>query len=195
MDLLIFRSPENKQYFVDDQDVIWFHGVLLCNELGFKNPSRDIQLHTDEDERQQVPLNGRLVWFVSEPGAWGMVLAAKNRGAIDFKRKLKHEILPQIRQKGFYATDKLREQLRLTVRSMIAYHRYAESLTPVHSDKKGIPTNAKNYRAVDELSSDFYAETIKMAELMDMQDDPEVKEMVAARQAFLLETGRIDRDP
>lgn len=101
--LNVFACKESKQYFVDDNGVIWLHGHLTCERLGFKNPSRDIQLHTEVDERQKVPLGGlEDVWFVNEYGVWGMILAAKTSEAKEFKRYLKYDVLPSIRKKGGY---------------------------------------------------------------------------------------------
>jgi prophage antirepressor-like protein len=101
--LNIFDCSETKQYFVDDDGVLWLHGHLTCQRLGFKNPSRDIQLHTEVDERQKVSLGGlEDVWFVSEYGVWGMALVAKTVEAKNFKRYLKRDVLPAIRTKGGY---------------------------------------------------------------------------------------------
>jgi prophage antirepressor-like protein len=102
MFLDIFESAENRQHFVSDDGLIWLHGTLLAEKLGFKNVSQAVQLHTEEDERQQINLNGRLVWFISEYGVWGMILASKTSEALDFKRKLKREILPKLRASGGY---------------------------------------------------------------------------------------------
>lgn len=104
MNIAIFDDEylEKGQYFIDEQNMIWLHGTVLCDRLGFKNPSEAITKHTDEDERRKEDLNGRLVWFVSEPGVWGMILAAKTPEALNFKRQLKHKILPKIRTSRFY---------------------------------------------------------------------------------------------
>jgi prophage antirepressor-like protein len=104
MNIAIFDDEysEKGQYFIDEQNMVWLHGTILCDRLGFKNPSEAITKHTDEDERRKEDLNGRLVWFVSEPGVWGMILAAKTPEALKFKRHLKHKILPKIRASRYY---------------------------------------------------------------------------------------------
>ena len=103
MKIAIFDEySQQGQYFIDEQGMVWLHGTLLSKRLGFANPSEAITKHTDEDERRKEELDGRLVWYVSEPGIWGMIIAAKTPEAKAFKRKLKHDILPKLRADGFY---------------------------------------------------------------------------------------------
>jgi len=124
MFLDIFESAENQQYFKDETNLIWLHGTLLCKKLGFKNVSQAIQMHTDEDERQQIIINGRAVWFVSEYGVWGLILEAKTEDALTFKRKLKRDILPKLRASGGYimpnATSEQLEALQAEIAQMQA---------------------------------------------------------------------------
>lgn len=103
MKITIFEDDYNEkgQYFIDEENMVWMHGTVLADRLGFKNPSEAITKHTDEDERRKEELNGRLVWFVSEPGIWGMILASKTPEALEFKRDLKHKILPKLRASAF----------------------------------------------------------------------------------------------
>lgn len=103
----IFDSIENREYFLDDENMLWLHGTLLCNKLNFKNPGRDIQLHTEKSDRRQVNLEGRLVWFVNEPGTWSMIISSKTKESQTFKIKLCNEILPNIRKTGMHV-DKSR---------------------------------------------------------------------------------------
>ena len=100
----VFPEIQEKEYFQDDETgEFWFHATGVCSRMGFKNVSSALKLHTDEDERRQEVLNGRVVWFVSEAGIWGLALGSKTAEAKAFKRKLKHEILPKLRKTGMYA--------------------------------------------------------------------------------------------
>lgn len=115
MKIQLFDDLEPKQYFIDDTGLIWVHGTLLCKRLGFSKPSEAIQMHTEEDERQQVETGkiGNLPWFVSEYGIWALILQAKTLEAQNFKQKLKREILPAIRNNGGYISpDATNEQLQ-----------------------------------------------------------------------------------
>lgn len=111
----LFDDLETKQYFFDDDGMLWIHGTLLCQYLGFSKPSEAIFTHTDDDERRQIDTGklGKKPWFVSEPGVWGLILQAKTPEAKAFKRKLKHDVLPVIRAKGGYISpDASLEQVK-----------------------------------------------------------------------------------
>lgn len=90
-----FNKSKNVRSYKEDNGIDWFHGADVCKILGFTNPTAAIQLHTDDDERKKVNIGTvNDVWFVSEPGLWGLILVSKSKIAKDFKRWLKHEVLP-----------------------------------------------------------------------------------------------------
>lgn len=93
-DRVYFQNPETKEF--------WFHGSSVCKTLGFSNVTSAIALHCDEDEKLQEIWNGKATWFISEAGCYGLAMAAKNDIAKDFKRWLKHEVLPKLRASGGY---------------------------------------------------------------------------------------------
>jgi prophage antirepressor-like protein len=104
--LSLFPGVAEKHYFQDTETKeFWFHATAVCKELGFENPSRSLQMYTDEDERFQEIYQGRSVWFVSEAGCYGLAMAAKTEQAKKFKRWLKHDVLPKLRETGLYADE------------------------------------------------------------------------------------------
>ncbi len=106
-----FEASEIKS-FIDEQGMCWFQMSHLAKALGFKNATDAMNYHTDEDERQLIePLVGVNVWFVSEPGLWGMIFASKKPEAKEFKRWLKHDVLPKLRSQGLYALQQSNESL------------------------------------------------------------------------------------
>lgn len=121
MDVLaIFESNGKKEFFLDEEQMLWLNGTMLCKRLGFSNPSKSIPLHVEECDRQKVDVDAlHPAWFVNEPGTWSMILAAKTVEAKDFKRELTTKILPSIRKTGGYIkSDITPEELRSLFRGL-----------------------------------------------------------------------------
>ncbi|NJM21214.1 MAG: hypothetical protein HC907_22110 [Richelia sp. SM1_7_0] len=101
--LNVFPGIADKQYFQNSETKeFWFHATAVCKELGFQNPGRTLDMYCDDDEKFQDIVNGRVVWFVSEAGCYGLAMAAKTEKAKAFKRWLKHDVLPKLRASGGY---------------------------------------------------------------------------------------------
>lgn len=110
----IFETQGKKEFFVDEEGMLWLNGTLLCKRLGFANPSKSIPLHVDESDRQKVDVGAlHPAWFVNEPGTWSMILAARTPEAKEFKRDLTTKILPAIRKQGCYKSAEMTRQQRL----------------------------------------------------------------------------------
>lgn len=119
--LKLFPDIENPNYYQDpDTKEFWFHATGICEHLGFKNVSRTVLQHTDEDERYQDTFNGRSVWYVSEAGCYGLAMAAKSDTAKVFKRWLKHEVLPKLRAEGGYVMPDASPQQLAALQAQIA---------------------------------------------------------------------------
>lgn len=134
-----------KQYFLDELGIIWLHGTLLCKKLGFSNPTKSIQLHTEEDERQKVDictLND--AWFVNEYGVWGMILESKTLEYKEFRRELKYKILPSIRKDGGYispdATTTQLSTLQDRIAAQMAAIEQSYQLCKDTGDERGLIT-------------------------------------------------------
>lgn len=80
----------------------------VCNVLEIKN-SRDIVRRLDEDEKgvgQIDTLGGKQnMTIVNEYGLYSVIFQSKKPSAKSFKRWVTHEVLPDIRKNGFYATE------------------------------------------------------------------------------------------
>lgn len=117
--LVIFPEVSEKQYFQHpDTKEFWFHATGACKALGFENVGRTLMMYTDEDERFQEIVDGRATWFVSEAGFYGLAFASKKPEAKEFKRWLKHDVLPKLRSQGLYVTQidtPLVEQISLSL--------------------------------------------------------------------------------
>jgi prophage antirepressor-like protein len=124
IEIVLSQFSETKiKSFVDEQGLTWHQGSHLCKVLEFSNPSLTIPANTEEDERALVDIGLKSpVWFVSEYGVWGLILASKSESAQKFKRWLKRDLLPKLKSQGyaFAKTDKA------TLASASAYIQHLE---------------------------------------------------------------------
>lgn len=86
----------------------WFVASDVCKALGIAN-NRDAVARLDEDEKG-VALTDTLggvqnLTTVNEPGLYALVLSSRKPEAKAFKRWITHEVIPDIRQYGMYATN------------------------------------------------------------------------------------------
>ena len=120
-------SFENKQLgkvrtvLINDEP--WFVGKDVTDILGYKNNSRDINRHVDEDDRQNYR-NGsfktpRGVTIVNESGLYSLILGSKIPTAKEFKRWVTSEVLPSIRKHGAYLTPGKIEEVLLNPDTLI----------------------------------------------------------------------------
>ena len=98
----------------DENGEIWFIGKDIADALGYKNGSRDITCHVDEEDRKKVDLreyqNGTTgktnlkvaTWLINESGLYSLILSSKLPKAKEFKRWVTSEVLPSIRKTGKY---------------------------------------------------------------------------------------------
>lgn len=109
-DMQTFDSPEFGRLRIIQQDgILWFIGKDVAAVLEYKNPSKAIPQHVDEEDRQKqnVPTaqNGKLVaatWLINESGLYSLILSSKLPKAKAFKRWVTSEVLPSIRRTGKY---------------------------------------------------------------------------------------------
>lgn len=85
----------------------WFVGQDVAQILGYRNGSRDINRHVDEEDRQNYQ-NGtfaspRGMTVINESGLYSLILASKLPAARQFKHWVTAEVLPSIRRTGGYS--------------------------------------------------------------------------------------------
>lgn len=85
----------------------WFVASDVCKALGI-DPTSTRRLDDDEKNTlrltQGIPGNPN-VTVVNEPGLYTLVLGSRKPEAKAFKRWITHEVIPDIRQYGMYATS------------------------------------------------------------------------------------------
>jgi len=118
-DLQIFNNEEfGSIRTVQIDNEVWFVAKDLCDRLEYRNGSRDIERHVDEEDRQIIPLlignQNRNVTVVNESGIYALVLSSKMPKARQFRRWVTSEVIPSIRKTGGYKLPQtMSEALRL----------------------------------------------------------------------------------
>lgn len=87
----------------------WFVAADVCKALEINNVSMAIS-RLDDDEKNTISLTEGIPGnpnktIVNEPGLYSLVLSSRKPEAKSFKRWITHEVIPDIRQYGMYATS------------------------------------------------------------------------------------------
>lgn len=86
----------------------WFVAADVAAVLGYRMAS-DMTRNLDDDEKGthilRTPGGNQRVTVISEPGLYEAILRSRIPGAQDFKRWVKHDVLPAIRKTGRYGSD------------------------------------------------------------------------------------------
>ena len=92
---------------------IMFVGKDVADILGYRNGSRDINRHVDEEDRRKVMFfdgnQDKETTIINESGLYSLILSSKMPNAKKFKHWVTADVLPAIRKTGMYATEELLE--------------------------------------------------------------------------------------
>lgn len=90
-------------------DEPWFVAKDIADTLGYQNGSRDVNRHTDEEDRTKTMLfdgnQNKETILINESGLYSLVLSSKLPNAKQFKRWVTSEVLPSLRKYGTYSMD------------------------------------------------------------------------------------------
>lgn len=92
----------------------WFVVADVCKALELSDTSKAAErLDADELTRIKFVSGGqeREMFFANEPGLYSLVLGSRKPEAKAFKRWITHEVIPEIRRHGMYATPETAEQI------------------------------------------------------------------------------------
>lgn len=122
----LFKNPEFGEVRVVEVDnEPYFVGKDVAEVLGYKNPSKAIKDHCDEDNYKVLTykaLNETLLaslWnsndysnkvIINEFGVYELVLGSELPSAKAFRKWITSEVLPSIRKNGAYMTEKTLER-------------------------------------------------------------------------------------
>ncbi len=90
----------------------YFVAMDICGVLGYKNTSKAISDHVDEEDRYNESLErGGFIIMVNESGLYSLILRSNKPEAKKFKKWVTSEVLPAIRKHGGYLTDRKIEEV------------------------------------------------------------------------------------
>jgi len=108
--LQIFDFEGNEVRTLEIDGKPYFVGKDVARILGYKNGSRDINAHVDEEDKlkYQISTAGqkREQTIINESGLYSLILSSKMPNAKRFKHWVTSEVLPTIRKHGAYMTDR-----------------------------------------------------------------------------------------
>ena len=108
---------------VEYQNEPWLVGKDVTEKLGYRNGSRDINRHVDEEDRVVTSLHdgiqNREMTIINESGFYALVLGSEMKEAKKFKKWVTKEVLPSIRKHGAYMTPKTIEEALLNPDTII----------------------------------------------------------------------------
>lgn len=124
-DLQIFSNPEFGQVRIVEIDgTPWLVGKDVAVALGYKNPTKAIIAHVDDEDKQLEMLpqeaeaqNGTLpsgstkTALINESGLYSLILSSKMPKAKAFKRWVTSEVLPAIRKNGAYESFQAQQHI------------------------------------------------------------------------------------
>lgn len=124
-DLTTFTNPEFGQVrTVEIDGTPWLVGKNVAVALGYKNPTKAIIAHVDDEDKQLEMLpqeaeaqNGTLpsgstkTALINESGLYSLILSSKMPKAKAFQRWVTSEVLPAIRKNGAYESFQAQQHI------------------------------------------------------------------------------------
>lgn len=113
------------------EDEPFFVGKDVAEVLGYKNASKAVINHVDDEDKQNLMIdiadsqNGNVLkgksktTIINESGLYSLILSSKLPSAKQFKRWITSEVLPDIRNHGAYLTDEKIEEILLSPDTVI----------------------------------------------------------------------------
>lgn len=109
-----FEEQEVRTELINNEP--WFVGKDVADVLGYKNGSRDINRHVEDEDKLKYRIGtagqAREQILVNESGLYSLIFNSTLENAKRFKRWVTSEVLPTIRKHGAYMTpEKIEEAL------------------------------------------------------------------------------------
>lgn len=123
-DIQIFNNEKfGAIRMIDVNGKPWFIAKDITDVLEYRNGSRDIDRHVDNDDRKiRLVFDGkqyRNTICINESGLYSLILSSKLPKAKEFKHWVTSEVLPNIRKTGSYGQLDLEKIIGMTVSETI----------------------------------------------------------------------------
>lgn len=101
----------------------WFVGTDVATALGYSNPRDAIARHVDEEDKNTVVFHDGTsgnpnMTVINEPGVYSLTFSSQLESAKRFKRWVTHEVLPSIREKGYYTAVTPEDTIKALAKGM-----------------------------------------------------------------------------
>lgn len=152
-EIVLFNFESHDIRYVGDGVEHEWVAADVCEALNLSDPSKALtRLEEDEKGKSLVRTLGgdQELLTINEPGLYELVFGSRKPEAKRFKRWLKHEVLPTIRKKGFYAVSKSDSNQVVDVQAVEV---------PQLSAAPPIPEIVDDSKALGELFGAPYAES------------------------------------
>lgn len=102
-----FNNDEVRTILVHDEP--YFVGKDVADVLGYKNGSRDVNAHVDDEDmlKYRISTAGQMreQIIINESGVYSMIFGSELDSAKQFKHWVTKEVLPTLRKTGTYTVD------------------------------------------------------------------------------------------
>lgn len=99
-----FETEDVRTMLINNEP--WFVGVDVALALGYSNPRDALAKHVDPEDKGvakcDTPGGLQEMTVINEPGVYSLTFSSQLESAKKFKRWVTHEVLPSIREKGYY---------------------------------------------------------------------------------------------
>ena len=107
LEVFNFENKKVRSLLINNEP--WFVGKDVAEILEYRNGSRDINRHVDEEDRTKAMIfdgsKYKETIIINESGLYSMILSSKMPSAKQFKKFVTSEVLPSLRKNGIYATE------------------------------------------------------------------------------------------
>lgn len=106
LDVFTYSDQQVRTVLVDGEP--WFVAADVARVLGYSATEAMTRSMDDDEKGMQIlhtPGGEQRMTAISEPGLYDAILRSRVAGAREFKRWVKHEVLPQIRRTGQYGSQ------------------------------------------------------------------------------------------
>lgn len=124
-----FETAEVRTMLINNEP--WFVGVDVALALGYSNPRDALAKHVDPEDKGvakcDTPGGLQEMTVINEPGVYSLTFSSQLDSAKKFKRWVTHEVLPSIREKGYYTALTPEDTIKALAKGM-AYDHFMEDV-------------------------------------------------------------------
>lgn len=115
-----FETAEVRTMLINNEP--WFVGVDVALALGYSNPRDALAKHVDPEDKGvakcDTPGGLQEMTVINEPGVYSLTFSSQLESAKKFKRWVTHEVLPSIREKGYYTAITPEDTIKALAKGM-----------------------------------------------------------------------------